>query len=143
MTLRSASYYSLGVKKENAAIPKPTASELEILGILWRIGPATVRQVWTELETAKPTGYTTVLKLMQIMAEKGLLIRDEENRAHIYSPALEQAETQGRIVDDLLERVFGGSASALVMRALSLKRASKKEIAEIRRMLDEAEGGTR
>lgn len=131
------------MKKDRAAIPKPTASELEILGVLWRTGPATVRRVCTELETAKPTGYTTVLKLMQIMAEKGLLIRDEENRAHVYRPALEQAETQGRIVDDLLERVFGGSASALVMRALSLKRASKKEIAEIRRMLDEAEGGTR
>lgn len=128
---------------KNSTIPKPTASELEILGVLWRTGPATVRQVWTELEDVKPAGYTTVLKLMQIMAEKGLLIRDEENRAHIYRPALEQAETQGRIVNDLLERVFAGSASALVMRALSLKPASKKEIAEIRRMLDEAEGGPR
>jgi predicted transcriptional regulator len=130
------------VKKNLAgAPPKPTASELEILGVLWQTGPATVRQVWSELDTNKPTGYTTVLKLMQIMAEKGLLKRDEENRAHVYRPALEREETQGRIVDDLLERVFGGSASALVMRALSRKRTSKKELAEIRRMLDEAEGG--
>ena len=129
--------------KKNLAgvLPKPTASELEILAVLWQTGPATVRQVWFELDTNKPTGYTTVLKLMQIMAEKGLLNRDEENRAHIYRPALEREETQGRIVDDLLERVFGGSASALVMRALSRKRTSKKELAEIRRMLDEAEGG--
>jgi BlaI family transcriptional regulator, penicillinase repressor len=124
-------------------IPKPTGSELEILGVLWQTGPATVRQVWAKLDAVKPAGYTTVLKLMQIMAEKGLVKRNEENRAHVYSPVLEREEVQGRMVDDLVERVFGGSASALVMRALSRKRASKKEIAEIRRMLDEAEGGKR
>jgi predicted transcriptional regulator len=124
-------------------LPKPTGSELEILGVLWETGPATVRQVWAQLDAAKPTGYTTVLKLMQIMAEKGLLSRNEENRAHVYSPVPQREEVQGRMVDDLLERVFGGSASALVMRALSRKRASKKEIAEIRKMLDDAEGGRR
>ena len=132
------------MKKSPAGeLPKPTASELEILGVLWQTGPATVRQVWAELDRAKPTGYTTVLKLLQIMAEKGLVVRDEENRAHVYRPAVEREETQGRIVDDLLERVFGGSASDLVMRALSRRRASKTEIAEIRRILDEAEGGKR
>ena len=132
------------MKKSPAGeLPKPTSSELEILGVLWQTGPATVRQVWAELDRAKPTGYTTVLKLLQIMAEKGLVVRDEENRAHVYRPAVEREETQGRIVDDLLERVFGGSASDLVMRALSRRRASKTEIAEIRRILDEAEGRKR
>lgn len=131
------------MKPATGGLPKPTASELEILGVLWQMGPATVRQVWAQLDAVKPTGYTTVLKLMQIMAEKGLVKRNEENRAHVYSPVLEREEVQGRMVDDLMERVFGGSASALVMRALSRKRASKKEIAEIRRMLDEAEGGKR
>lgn len=131
------------MKPATSALPKPTGSELEILGVLWETGPATVRQVWAQLDAGKPTGYTTVLKLMQIMAEKGLLKRNEENRAHVYIAVPEREEVQGRMVDDLLERVFGGSASALVMRALSRKRASKKEIAEIRKMLDEAEGGKR
>lgn len=131
------------MKPTSGTLPRPTAAELEILGVLWQTGPATVRQVWSHMDGAKPTGYTTVLKLMQIMAEKGLVERNEENRAHVYSPVLEREEVQGRMVDDLLERVFGGSASALVMRALSRKRASKKEIAEIRKLLDEAEGGKR
>jgi BlaI family transcriptional regulator, penicillinase repressor len=123
--------------------PKPTAAELEILGVLWHTGPATVRQVHEVLEARKGAGYTTVLKTMQIMADKGLLEREDSSRAHVYKPVLRQEETQRQLVDDLLEKVFGGSASQLVMRALSGRRTSKKEMAEIRRMLDEYEGGRR
>lgn len=123
--------------------PKPTSAELEILGVLWQTGPATVRQVHEVLEARKGAGYTTVLKTMQIMAEKGLLARDLSSRAHVYAPVPQREDTQRQLVDDLLERVFGGSASQLVMRALSGRRTSKKEMAEIRRMLDEYEGGKR
>lgn len=125
------------------SLPKPTSSELEILGVLWQTGPATVRQVHEVLDARRGAGYTTVLKLMQIMAEKGLLQREESARAHVYKPVLKQEDTQRQLVDDLLEKVFGGSASQLVMRALSGRRTSKKEMAEIRRMLDEYEGGRR
>lgn len=123
--------------------PKPTAAELEILAVLWRTGPATVRRVFEVLEARRGAGYTTVLKLMQIMAEKGLLEREASARAHVYKPMLRREDTQRQLVDDLLEKVFGGSASQLVMRALSGRRASRKEMAEIRRMLDEYEGGRR
>ncbi len=124
-------------------LPKPTAAELEILGVLWQTGPATVRRVHEVLEARKGAGYTTVLKTMQIMADKGLLGREESAKAHVYTPVLRQEDTQRQLVDDLLEKVFGGSASQLVMRALSGRRTSKKEMAEIRRMLDEYEGGKR
>lgn len=131
----------MGVNKKRSNLPKPTPAELEILGILWRLGPTTVRAVYAELERTEPVTYTTVLKLMQIMTEKGLLERDESERAHIYRPTSEQADTQGQIVRDVVDRVFGGSAAQLVMRALSQKRASPREIAEIRQILDEAEKG--
>lgn len=121
--------------------PKPTAAELDILNVLWRLGPATVREVHTELSRRQPAGYTTVLKLMQIMAEKGLVARDERERAHVYRAVKKREETQGQIVGDLLDRVFGGSAAQMVMRALSHRRASAEEIAEIRRMLDKLEQG--
>jgi predicted transcriptional regulator len=123
--------------------PKPTAGELNILQILWERGPSTVRQVHDCLEEKTASGYTTTLKLMQIMAEKGLVRRDERERAHVYSAALKQAETQGRMVDDLVDRVFGGSAAALVMRALSSRRTSAEDLTEIRRMLDECERGAK
>ena len=122
---------------------KPTVAELEILGVLWRLGKATVRQVHTELQKAKPTGYTTALKLMQIMVEKGLVVRDESERTHVYRPAMKRKVAQRRLVADLVDRAFGGSAAELVLQALSHKRASREEIAEIRRMLDEYEGGRR
>ncbi len=112
-----------------------------ILQVLWDRGPSTVRQVHACLENKTDAGYTTTLKLMQIMAEKGLVRRDERERAHVYRATLKQVETQGRLVDDLVERAFGGSAAALVMRALSTKKASRAELAEIRRLLDEYEGG--
>jgi BlaI family transcriptional regulator, penicillinase repressor len=122
------------------ALPKPTPAELHILNVLWRLGQATVRQVHEDLNRTRPAGYTTVLKLMQIMTEKGLLERDESDRAHVYRPAAKREQTQRQMVGDLLDRVFSGSAAALLLQALSHKPASRKELAEIRRMLDEREG---
>ncbi|HEV8254819.1 MAG TPA: BlaI/MecI/CopY family transcriptional regulator [Vicinamibacteria bacterium] len=123
--------------------PRPTAGELAILRVLWERGPSTVRDVHAELEQERPTGYTTVLKLLQIMTEKGLVKRDESARAHVYAAAVEEAQTQRRLVRDLLDRAFGGSAAKLVMHALSGRKASRDEIASIRRLLDqlEQEGG--
>jgi len=112
---------------------KPTQSELAILDVLWRQGPCTVRQV----HEVVGGGYTTTLKLMQIMVEKGLVVRDEQERAHVYSPRLEKEETQGVMVRDLIDRAFGGSAAQLVMRALSAGQASDEELAAIRQMLKE------
>lgn len=120
--------------------PKPSAAELEILAVLWERGDATVRQVYEALE-ARGTGYTTVLKLMQIMATKGLVVRNETARAHVYAAAPRKDEMQGQLVDDLMEKAFGGSAAQLVQRALSQRRATKSELADIRRMLDEFEAG--
>lgn len=122
-------------------LPRPTDAELAILRVLWRHGPSTVRQVHEELSGGPPTVYTTVLKLLQIMTEKGLVTRDESQRAHVYAARLPQEETQGQLVGDLLDRAFGGSASRLVMRALASRPASAEELSEIRKMLDELEGG--
>jgi predicted transcriptional regulator len=130
-------YASVVAKRTGQA--KPTAAELEILNVLWELGAGTVREVHGELERRQTVGYTTVLKLLQIMTEKGLVARDEKDRAHVYRPALKREETQGQIVGDLLDRVFGGSATQLVLRALSDRKASKQEIAEIRQMLDSIE----
>ena len=118
--------------------PNPTASELEILRVLWDRGPSTVREVHEILNESKPTGYTTVLKLMQIMTAKCLVKRNEDQRAHVYEASLAAEYTKRRLVGDLLERAFGGSASDLMMHALSRK-GSATEIAEIRRLLDEYE----
>jgi BlaI family penicillinase repressor len=120
---------------------KPTDAELGILGVLWRLGKATVRQVHEELSASKPTGYTTTLKLMQIMTRKGLVSRDESERTHVYRAAISKEPVQRRLVSELVDRAFGGSAAELVLRVLSGKRASSTEIAEIRRILDEYEGG--
>jgi BlaI family transcriptional regulator, penicillinase repressor len=118
----------------------PTAAELEILHVLWTRGPSTVREVHDELHADKPTGYTTTLKLLQIMADKDLVRRDEKQRAHIYRARIPREQAQTQLVHNLVDKVFGGSASRLVMHALSSKRASAKELAEIRRTLDEMEG---
>lgn len=123
--------------------PKPTQSELEILAILWDLGEATVRQVHEALERRRETGYTTVLKLMQIMADKGLVVRDEAARAHVYTAAPRKEEMQGQLLDDLLDKAFGGSAAQLVLQALSRRKANHEELSEIRRMLDEFEGERR
>lgn len=121
-------------------LPRPTDAELSILGVLWQRGPSTVRQVQEEL--GEDTGYTTVLKFMQIMTEKGLVTRDESERTHIYQARLSEEETQRQLISDLLERAFSGSAKKLVMQALSTKRASAAELAEIRKLLDQLEGGS-
>lgn len=119
--------------------PQPTPAELAILTILWR-GPATVREVHEALE--HPVGYTTVLKLLQIMTEKKLVRRTEAGRTHVYQPLLTEETTQRRMVSDLVDRAFGGSAARLVMQALSSKPASPEELQEIRRLLDEMNGDT-
>jgi BlaI family transcriptional regulator, penicillinase repressor len=123
--------------------PRPTDAELAILRILWRRGPSTVRQVHEDLERRSLTGYTTVLKLLQIMTEKGLVERDESQRAHVYVARLPEEQTLGQLVGDLLDRAFEGSSSRLVMRALESRPATREELAEIRRMLDLMEGGDR
>jgi len=123
--------------------PRPTAAELEILRVLWSLGPSTVREVHDRLNQTKPMGYTTVLKLMQIMADKGLVGRNEDQRAHVYEASGRQEDTQRQLVGDLVERAFGGSATQLVMQALAAKRATPEELAEIRRILDEFERGAK
>lgn len=123
--------------------PRPTPAELAILRVLWEQGPSTVRQVHTRLERERPTGYTTVLKLLQIMTEKGLVRRDESARAHVYAPSAAEEQTQKHLVRDLLDRAFGGSATKLVMHALSARKASPAELSRIRELLDRLEGGER
>jgi BlaI family transcriptional regulator, penicillinase repressor len=125
------------------ALPRPTDAELALLRVLWARGPSTVRQVHDALDAARPTGYTTTLKLLQIMTEKGLVGRDETDRTHVYASRLTEAETQRQLVDDLLGRAFGGSALTLVMQALSGAKATPEELAQIRRLLDEKHGGGR
>jgi len=114
---------------------------MSILAVLWPRGSATVREVHEALSAERKTGYTTVLKLMQIMVGKGLLTRDESSRSHVYTPAIERARVQKTMVGELIDRAFSGSTSALVMRALSSRRASAEELAEIRELLDAMEEG--
>src|SRR5579863_1679925 len=125
------------------SLPRPTDSELEILTVLWSRGPVTVREVHETIAARKPTQYTTVLKTLQIMAEKGLVRRDEKQRAHIYEVAKPREWTQQQLAGDLLQRAFNGSARSLMVGALSARRASKAELAELRRLLDEYEKDTR
>jgi predicted transcriptional regulator len=117
----------------------PTDREMAILGILWSNGPSTVRQVNEEMNKRRRTGYTTTLKLMQIMTEKGLLVRDDSKFQHVYRPAASEEKTQKQVVGNLLEKVFSGSAEKLVMRALSAKKVPAKELSRIRKMLEEME----
>jgi BlaI family transcriptional regulator, penicillinase repressor len=126
-----------------AKLPRPTDSELEILATLWSLGPSTVRDLHTAIEARKPTQYTTVLKLLQIMIDKGLVRRDEKQRAHIYEAAQPKEATQRQLAGDLLTRAFNGSAQKLMMGALSAGKTSKKELSELRKLLDEYEKGTR
>lgn len=119
--------------------PRPTESELAILSVLWDRGAQTVRQVHEEISKEKPSGYTTTLKLLQIMREKGLVTRDETARSHVYRAAIPESKVQQSLLDTLLERAFGGSTRKLVLRALSTKKASREELAEIRKYLDEME----
>lgn len=124
-------------------LPKPTEAELAILRVLWERGPSTVRQVHESLNAEKKTGYTTVLKFMQIMLEKGLVSRDETAYAHIYQARLPQEQTQRTLVADLLDRAFGGSMSGLVMQALSARKATPEELSEIRKILKQYERGAK
>jgi predicted transcriptional regulator len=120
-------------------LQKPTASELEILRVLWERGPSTVREVHAALNEKKPTGYTTVLKLLQIMAVKGSVRRNEEQRAHVYEACQPADKTKSQLAGDVLQRVFQGSASQLMVHALAGRRTSQQEIEELRRLLDEHE----
>jgi BlaI family penicillinase repressor len=128
-------------------LPRPTEAELEILTVLWSLGPATVRDVHDALIARRPTQYTaqytTVLKTLQIMADKGLVKRNEKQRAHVYEARRPREWTQKQLAGDLLQRAFGGSARSMVMGALSAKKASREELAEIRTLIDEYEKGTR
>jgi BlaI family transcriptional regulator, penicillinase repressor len=116
--------------------PRPTDTELAILRVLWMRGPSTVRQVHDVLLQERPTAYTTALKMLQIMTEKGLVRRDESDRTHVYQAKLSEEQTQRQLVRDLVDRAFGGSASKLVMQALATKRASAEELGEIRRLIE-------
>src|ERR671919_3096836 len=123
----------------NLPAPRPTDAELAILRVLWERGPSTVRQVHEVLVARdRPTAYTTALKLLQIMTEKGLVRRDETDRTHIYHARLSEEQTQRQLVRDLLDRAFGGSATKLVMQALAARRASAEELTEIRRLIEAA-----
>lgn len=117
--------------------PRPTDAELAILGVLWERGPSTVRQVHEALADTRDTGYTTTLKLMQIMADKGLVTRNETERTHVYSARAGEEQTQSQLVKDLADRAFGGSAAALVLRALSADGTTDEELREIRKLIDD------
>ncbi|WP_141323980.1 BlaI/MecI/CopY family transcriptional regulator [Myxococcus sp. AB025B] len=123
----------------------PTEVELAILGVLWKRGPCTVRDVHEALgrEDGKSAGYTTTLKQLQVMAAKGLVSRDERSRSHVYAASIGEARTKRQLVKDLLERVFGGASGELAVQALSLKPASKEELEDLRQLLDESKGSKR
>jgi predicted transcriptional regulator len=121
--------------------PRPTDAELAILRVMWERGPSTVRQVHEILSRDRPTAYTTALKLLQIMTEKGLVQRDDSDRSHVYHPRLTQEQTQRQLVRDLLDRAFGGSSSKLVMQALNARRATPEELGEIRKLIDASREG--
>lgn len=121
--------------------PRPTDAELEILCVLWSRGPSTVRDVHEVIAARKPTQYTTVLKQLQVMSEKGLVRRDESQRSHVYQAARPRDWTRQQLAGDLLQRAFEGSTGSLVMGALSVRKTSKRELTELRRVLDEYEKG--
>ena len=123
-------------------LPRPTDAELEILTVLWSLGPSTVRDVHETITRRKPAQYTTVLKTLQIMAEKGLAQRNEKQRAHIYSASRPREWTQQQLAGDLLQRAFGGSAKSLMLGALAAQPASREELTELRKFLEEYEKGT-
>jgi len=119
--------------------PRPTDAELEILAVLWSRGPSTVREVHEAITARRPAQYTTALKLLQIMTEKGLVQRNEKQRAHIYQAARPREWTQRQLAGDLIQRAFSGSAKSLILEVLSAHKTSKRELAKIRRLLDDYE----
>ena len=128
-------------KRQNPETPRPTDAELAILGVLWTRGPSTVREVHEALSASQDSGYTTVLKQLQIMMDKGLVLRDDSQRAHVYSSRLGEQRTQRQLLGDLVDRAFGGSSVKLVLQALSGRRATAQERRDIRALLDELEQG--
>jgi predicted transcriptional regulator len=120
--------------------PRPTEAELAILQVLWEAGPHSVREIQQILNQTKPTGYTTVLKMLQIMTEKGLVVRDESRRPQIYRPRQAREQTQQRLLGDLVHRAFGGSVKALVLQALATKKSTPEELEAIEKLLDRMEG---
>jgi predicted transcriptional regulator len=120
--------------------PRPTDAELAILRVLWERGPSTVREIHDDLSSSQDTGYTTVLKLLQIMTEKKLVVRDEAQRAHIYAASESEQRTQGRLIGDLMDRAFGGSPTKLVMQALSSSKATAADLTAIRQLIEQIEG---
>jgi len=127
------------VKKRE--IPRPTEGELQLLGILWERGPATVRELFEEVNAERPVVYTGVLKLLQIMTEKGLVLRDERERAHVYRAAVSQADTERRLLRELSERFFAGSAAQLALRALEMEKSSDEELEAIRKLIEKKSAG--
>ena len=126
-------------KTDASQVPRPTDAELAILHVLWKHGPCTVRRVHEVLVARRATGYTTALKLMQIMTDKGLLDRDESHRTHVYRPRVTAEAVQRGLVGDLIDRAFAGAADQLVLQALSARKVSRGELARIRELLDEIE----
>jgi predicted transcriptional regulator len=120
--------------------PRPTDAELAILRVLWERGPSTVREIHDDLSSSQDTGYTTVLKLLQIMTEKRLVVRDESQRAHVYAASESEQRTQGRLIGDLMDRAFGGSPTKLVMQALSSTKATAADLTAIRQLIEQIEG---
>jgi predicted transcriptional regulator len=128
------------MKKEERHLPKPTEGELELLRVLWEKGSATVRELYETVSQERPVVYTSVLKLLQIMTEKGLVIREEESKAHILRAAISQEATQDRFLKDLSERLFAGSAAQLALHALEMEASSDEELQEIRKLLERRKG---
>src|SRR5262245_47994798 len=128
-------------KNQEPMTPRPTDAELAILRVLWDRGPCTVRDVHEALSASQGGGYTTVLKMLQIMTDKGLVVRDESQRAHVYVPRLSEQRTQRQLLGDLVDRAFGGSSAKLVLNALSDRPASTEELRRIRALLDQLEKG--
>jgi len=123
-------------------VPDPTAAELDVLRVLWRLGASTVKEVFEALQPTKRVGYTTVLKQLQVMHRKGLVRRSERFRAHVYEPTESQEQTRRHLTRSLLRQAFDGSTHSLLQSALGGRRVSARELAEIRRLLDNLEGGT-
>lgn len=122
--------------KRLPTLPRPTEGELELLRILWERGPSTVRDIHQDLNSRRPLGYTSVLKLLQIMTDKGLVEREESGKAHIYHPAASQNETQDQLVRDISERLFAGSAAQLAMHALALEPVNEHDLDALRTLID-------
>ena len=141
--IRHASYYRPPCMAHDQRRPDPTEAELEILRVLWTIGPSTVKEVFLALQSSKLVGYTTVLKQLQVMHRKGLVRRSERFRAHVYEPGESRAFVQRQLARSLLKRAFDGSAHALLQSALAGRRVSPGELAEIRRLLEDLEGGAK